>query len=219
MRGYLKRITNAEGLSWLEDTRTPEDAAAEEAEHRTAKAAELGDIDSCIAYFDEDLVCRVIVEGAGVPDEPWPYSAPVKRGTSPNQVTYNLATGRANKVGSPTIKLPEVIDVGSTLEVDLPEGVVAEVNGERQTGKLIIKAAEAGVSVVELKGSERQTFHVQRRSYAEHRAAEYPPVKEQLDAFWKGGAEAEAMRAKVMAVKAAHPKPEALAKPESERKT
>lgn len=38
------------------------------------------------------------------------------------------------------------------------------------------------------------------------RAAEYPPIGDQLDALWKGGAEAAAMLAKVQAVKAKYPK-------------
>ena len=43
--------------------------------------------------------------------------------------------------------------------------------------------------------------------YAKRRRGEYPPVEEQLDALWKGGAEAEAMRARIEAVKAKYPKP------------
>lgn len=45
-------------------------------------------------------------------------------------------------------------------------------------------------------------------TYAQKRAAEYPPIGDQLDALWKGGASAEAMLAQVMAVKAKYPKPE-----------
>lgn len=44
------------------------------------------------------------------------------------------------------------------------------------------------------------------RSYAEARRAEYPSIEDQLDALWKGGAEAEALRKRVQAVKAKHPK-------------
>ena len=39
------------------------------------------------------------------------------------------------------------------------------------------------------------------------RASAYPHMGDQLDALWKGGAEAEAMKALVMAVKAMYPKP------------
>ena len=45
-------------------------------------------------------------------------------------------------------------------------------------------------------------------TYAQKRAAEYPPVGDQLDALWKGGVAAEEMLAIVMAVKAKYPKPE-----------
>lgn len=44
--------------------------------------------------------------------------------------------------------------------------------------------------------------------YRERRRAEYPPIAEQLDAQWKGGEAAEAMRQKVLAVKVKYPKPE-----------
>lgn len=44
-------------------------------------------------------------------------------------------------------------------------------------------------------------------AYAGARAAEYPPIGDQLDALWKGGAEAEAMKAKIDAVKKKFPKP------------
>ena len=43
-------------------------------------------------------------------------------------------------------------------------------------------------------------------AYKTKRAREYPPIGDQLDALWKGGAEAEAMLAKVQAVKARYPK-------------
>lgn len=38
------------------------------------------------------------------------------------------------------------------------------------------------------------------------RARSYPDVRDQLDALWKGGAEMEAMRATILAVKAKYPK-------------
>lgn len=43
--------------------------------------------------------------------------------------------------------------------------------------------------------------------YAQRRRDEYPSLADQLDAFWKGGEEAEAMRKRVLAVKARFPKP------------
>lgn len=44
--------------------------------------------------------------------------------------------------------------------------------------------------------------------YQRDRAAEYPPIGDQLDALWKGGDAATVMLAQVQAVKAKHPKPE-----------
>jgi len=51
--------------------------------------------------------------------------------------------------------------------------------------------------------------YVDAHAYIAKRAAEYPPIGDQLDALWKGGAEAEAMLAKVQAVKQKFPKGEA----------
>jgi hypothetical protein len=48
--------------------------------------------------------------------------------------------------------------------------------------------------------------YVDAHAYIVKRAAEYPPIGDQLDALWKGGAEAEAMLAKVQAVKNKYPK-------------
>ena len=43
--------------------------------------------------------------------------------------------------------------------------------------------------------------------YQRRRAAEYPPIGDQLDALWKGGDAAAEMLAKVQAVKTKYPKP------------
>jgi hypothetical protein len=43
-------------------------------------------------------------------------------------------------------------------------------------------------------------------AYKYQRAAEYPPIGDQLDALWKGGDAAAEMLAKVQAVKAKYPK-------------
>jgi hypothetical protein len=43
-------------------------------------------------------------------------------------------------------------------------------------------------------------------AYREKRAAEYPPVGDQLDALWKGGADAAAMKATIESIKAKYPK-------------
>jgi hypothetical protein len=43
--------------------------------------------------------------------------------------------------------------------------------------------------------------------YQRKRAAEYPPIGDQLDALWKGGDAAAEMLTKVQAVKTKYPKP------------
>lgn len=44
-------------------------------------------------------------------------------------------------------------------------------------------------------------------AYRAKRAAEYPSVGDQLDALWKGGPDAAAMKSKIDAVKGKYPKP------------
>lgn len=46
------------------------------------------------------------------------------------------------------------------------------------------------------------------KEYQRQRAPEYPDIKDQLDAIWKGGDAYEEMLARVMEVKAKYPKPE-----------
>jgi hypothetical protein len=48
------------------------------------------------------------------------------------------------------------------------------------------------------------------RIYQRQRAPEYPSIGDQLDALWKGGEAAEAMLAKIQAVKDRYPKPEGV---------
>lgn len=46
-----------------------------------------------------------------------------------------------------------------------------------------------------------------KQDYQALRRDAYPDIREQLDALWKGGKDAEEMRQKVQAVKARYPKP------------
>jgi hypothetical protein len=48
--------------------------------------------------------------------------------------------------------------------------------------------------------------YIDANAYKAKRAAEYPPIGDQLDALWKGGDAAAEMLAKVQAVKAKYPK-------------
>jgi hypothetical protein len=49
-------------------------------------------------------------------------------------------------------------------------------------------------------------LHV-KQDYVRLRRHEYPSMGDQLDAIWKGGAEADAMRKRIEEVKAKYPKP------------
>ena len=55
---------------------------------------------------------------------------------------------------------------------------------------------------------QRLQAEYEAKEYQRQRAPEYPDIKDQLDAIWKGGDAYEEMLAKVMEVKAKYPKPE-----------
>lgn len=77
-----------------------------------------------------------------------------------------------------------------------------------------VEAAEMGTPKthafdVELGAIVRKP-HVERvtkHSWDEQRRRAYPSINEQLDALWKGGAAAAAMKAQIDEVKQRHPKP------------
>ena len=60
-------------------------------------------------------------------------------------------------------------------------------------------AAEVEIAVLEAAAA--------KVAYRELRAKTYPPVGDQLDALWKGGAEQAAMKAAIDKVKSDYPKP------------
>jgi hypothetical protein len=72
--------------------------------------------------------------------------------------------------------------------------------------KVLITQAEAD-AIVESNFAPIREQILSTMSYAQKRALEYPPVAEQLDAFWKGGADAESMRALIQEIKSKYPKP------------
>ena len=65
-------------------------------------------------------------------------------------------------------------------------------------------AAFAQAKVIE----DAKNIELAKTQYQRDRAAEYPPIGDQLDALWKGGDAATVMLAQVQAVKAKYPKPE-----------
>jgi hypothetical protein len=72
--------------------------------------------------------------------------------------------------------------------------------------KVLITQAQAD-AIVESKFAPVREQILSTMTYAQRRALEYPPVVDQLDAFWKGGAEAESMRACIQEIKNKYPKP------------
>lgn len=66
---------------------------------------------------------------------------------------------------------------------------------------------EAEWDAIEAAHAAKQT-ELASTAYQRNRAAEYPPLGDQLDALWKGGDAAAAMLAQVQAVKAKYPKPQ-----------
>jgi hypothetical protein len=84
---------------------------------------------------------------------------------------------------------PEQVDGKWTQQWSIVEKYTAE---ERAT-----KEAEKAAAAAKFAATQ----------YQRQRAAEYPPIGDQLDALWKGGDAAAAMLAQVQAVKAKYPKP------------
>lgn len=98
----------------------------------------------------------------------------------PGRQLAAIADPETGAVIRPAMVLPEQVTN------PLPEGAYAE---ERE-----VVVTEAGTFLAS--------------DYAALRRAEYPPLRDQLDAIWKGGADAEAMKVKVLSVKSKYPKPQ-----------
>ena len=81
---------------------------------------------------------------------------------------------------------------------------------DKKTGNVSgqLTQAEDGTPRVTVPSLSELDAVMKAAEYIELRAREYPAITDQLDAIWKGGAEEEAMRAKVQAVKEKYPKPE-----------
>lgn len=83
------------------------------------------------------------------------------------------------------------------------DGSIEYVNPEIE--QLMASAPQAGEPLV-IPQAEVDAYI--STAYQRSRAAEYPPIGDQLDALWKGGDAAAEMLAKVQAVKNKYPKPE-----------
>lgn len=74
--------------------------------------------------------------------------------------------------------------------------------GYKPDGSLRIDSMEGAMPSADEIAKAKRSIQVR-----EKRAREYPAIADQLDALWKGGADADAMRAAINAVKNSNPKP------------
>ena len=84
-----------------------------------------------------------------------------------------------------------------------------DVSNEKITAWRSISPRQPSEETLRLIVAEYEA-HQSRESYKELRAAEYPPIKDQLDAIWKGGQEMESMRQTIQFIKSKYPKPETV---------
>lgn len=106
----------------------------------------------------------------------------------------------------------------------LPPGAVVAIEGQRihahgaridltftQPGPYAVRVTAPGYRAIDLTlaggTSAAKDAVLHESSYVARRIAEYPDLREQLDAVWKGGKDADAMRERVLGVKAKYPKP------------
>ncbi len=104
------------------------------------------------------------------------------------------------------IDLPATIDIGETLLVEVPARCRLFADGEPVNGTAL-SWGSAGDHLIELRGACIFRAVLRVVDYAAARADEYPSLADQLDAIWKGGADMEQMRDRIMGVKALYPKP------------
>ncbi len=77
----------------------------------------------------------------------------------------------------------------------------AEIDAwDAQGQTVILDEAKFAAEITKLQAAHAAT------QYRRDRAVAYPPIGDQLDALWKGGAAAAEMLVQIQAVKTAHPK-------------
>lgn len=91
------------------------------------------------------------------------------------------------------------LDIEAEFEAD--ERITVMAPGQKMTEVTV--PCKAGKPNRPVAGAHQ---HSLKQTYALSRRGAYPSVEDQLDALWKGGAEAEAMRERVQAVKDKFPK-------------
>ncbi len=82
----------------------------------------------------------------------------------------------------------------------------ADGSQDHLIGDKIAVTKEQADAIVDAKFEPSRQELLSKLSYADRRLMEYPSIGDQLDALWKGGNDAEAMRLRVLAVKEKYPK-------------
>ena len=101
-----------------------------------------------------------------------------------------------------------MIDIPTAL-TSLRPGALWSLTGDSYDGLTWLDKTQIKPTKEEVEAEvARLQAEYKAKEYQRQRAPEYPDIREQLDAIWKGGDAYEEMLAKVMEVKAKYPKPE-----------
>lgn len=156
------------------------------------------------AFFDEHGRCR-LVHSSGRFETELPHAAPVPAGSLPADLWFDVDTQQVRQTSpadaQAALGIPEVIEAGVPVEITVPDGCVALINGREYVGTAEV-AVEAGAPVYLL---GRLTGRATLKTYVEARIAAYPSIPDQLDVIYHRGL--EGWRADIAAVKARFPKP------------
>jgi hypothetical protein len=76
-----------------------------------------------------------------------------------------------------------------------------------EKGNITLRQADDGSPRVSVPAMDELKPFIDSDLYATQRREAYPSIGDQLDALWKGGADAQAMSDQIKAVKAKYPKP------------
>ena|SRR5690349_10229834 len=85
--------------------------------------------------------------------------------------------------------------------------LITDFNPDRSVKSQQLVQAEDGSPRVKVPTMAELQPVMDSDTYAVQRAAAYPSIGDQLDALWKGGADAQAMGDQIRAIKAKYPKP------------
>ena len=101
------------------------------------------------------------------------------------------------------MKLIRQISTGKTVFREEPHHEKALVNGSLFTG---IDASDLEVHTHDFTEDQYEKLLQDETPYLEKRKKSYPPLGDQLDALWKGGDDATAMKVIIEKVKSDYPK-------------